>query len=153
MDRSIKMPDQSSNPPGAPAEFPEKDYLGQVSSIRWDDSEYLSMRVVMALCPECALNMSIPVTFTRDRCAYVVDLTLYTVESTAFGRQGPEVRILSLRPLDQSLTFAANLEIWFVGHFCGTQLLPMLIIWISLFDKSSDGESCIRITASFPRLS
>jgi len=34
MDRSIKKPDQSSNPTGAPAEIPEKDYLGQVSSIR-----------------------------------------------------------------------------------------------------------------------
>ena len=41
----------------------------------------------------------IPVTYTRDRCAYVVDLTLYTVERTAFGRQGPEVRILSPRPI------------------------------------------------------
>ena len=61
MDRSIKKPDRSSNPTGAPAEIPEKDYLGQVSSIRWDDSEYLSMRVVMALCPECALNVSTPV--------------------------------------------------------------------------------------------
>ena len=34
MDRSIKKPDQSSNPTGAPAEISEKDYLGQVSSIR-----------------------------------------------------------------------------------------------------------------------
>ncbi len=46
----------------------------------------------------CPLQ-SIPVTYTRDRCAYVVDFTLYTVESTAFGRQGPEVQILSPRPL------------------------------------------------------
>jgi len=46
----------------------------------------------------CPLQ-SIPVTYTRDRCAYVVDLTLYVVESTAFGRQGPEVQILSPRPL------------------------------------------------------
>ena len=52
----------------------------------------------MALCPECALNVSIPVTYTRDRCAYVVDCSLATVESTAVGRQGPEVRILSPRP-------------------------------------------------------
>jgi len=44
----------------------------------------------------CPLQ-SIPVTYTRDRCAYVVDLTLVTVESTAFGRQGPEVQILSPR--------------------------------------------------------
>jgi hypothetical protein len=29
----------------------------------------------------------------------VVDLTLATVERTAFGRQGPEVRILSPRPI------------------------------------------------------
>ncbi len=48
----------------------------------------------------CPLQ-SIPVTYTRDRSAYVVDLTLATVESTAFGRQGPEVRILSSRPLNQ----------------------------------------------------
>ena len=41
---------------------------------------------------------SIPVTYTRDRCAYVVNLTLYPVESSAFGRQGPEVQILSPRP-------------------------------------------------------
>ena len=47
---------------------------------------------------------SLPVTYTRDRCAYVVDLTLYTVERTAFGRQGPEVRILSPRPIS-SLVF------------------------------------------------
>ena len=53
----------------------------------------------MALCPECALNVSTPVTYARDRCAYVVDLTLDSVESTAFGRQGPEVQILSPRPL------------------------------------------------------
>ena len=33
-DRSIKKPDQSSNPTGAPAENSEKDYLGQVSCIR-----------------------------------------------------------------------------------------------------------------------
>ena len=46
----------------------------------------------------CPLQ-SIPVTYTRDRYAYVVDLTLYTVESTAFGRQGPEVRIFSPRPI------------------------------------------------------
>ena len=46
----------------------------------------------------CPLQ-SIPVTYTRDRCAYVVDFTLYPVESTAFGRQGPEGRILSPRPL------------------------------------------------------
>ena len=65
----------------------------------------------MALCPECALNVAIPVTYTRDRCAYVVDLTLYLVESTAFGRQGPEVQILSPRPLNQSLTIFRFLEI------------------------------------------
>jgi len=35
---------------------------------------------------------------------YVVDFTLYPVESTAFGRQGPEVQILSPRPLT-SLVF------------------------------------------------
>ena len=47
----------------------------------------------MALCPECALNVSTPlqsrsVTYVRDRCAYVVDLSLVPVESTAFTRQG-----------------------------------------------------------------
>ena len=56
------------------------------------------MKARVVLCPECALNVSIPVTYTRDRCAYVVDLTLPIVESTAFGRQGPEVQILSPRP-------------------------------------------------------
>jgi len=45
----------------------------------------------------CPLQ-SIPVTYTRDRCAYVVDLTLVTVESTAFGRQGPEVQSQSREP-------------------------------------------------------
>ena len=34
MDRSIKKPDQSSNPTGAPAEISEKDCLGQVSCIQ-----------------------------------------------------------------------------------------------------------------------
>ncbi|MDP6959971.1 MAG: hypothetical protein QF595_00415 [Dehalococcoidia bacterium] len=48
----------------------------------------------------CALNMSISVTYMRDRCAYVVDFTLYPVESTASGRQGPEVQILSPRPFN-----------------------------------------------------
>ena len=51
----------------------------------------------------CPLQ-SIPVTYTRDRCAYVVDFTLYTVESTAFGRQGPEVQILSPRPFNSSVS-------------------------------------------------
>jgi len=33
VDRSIKQPNQSSNPTGAPAEISKKDYLGQVSYI------------------------------------------------------------------------------------------------------------------------
>ena len=51
----------------------------------------------------CPLQ-SITVTYTRDRCAYMVDLTLYPVESTAFGRQGPDVQIISPRPLDSLLS-------------------------------------------------
>ncbi len=43
----------------------------------------------MALCPECALNVSTPVhSSTRDRCAYVVDLTLYPVESSVVAVWG-----------------------------------------------------------------
>ena len=61
MDRSIKQPNQSSNPTGAPAGNSEKVYLGQVSSSWWEDAEYLSMRKAIALCPECALNVSTPV--------------------------------------------------------------------------------------------
>ena len=45
----------------------------------------------------CPLQ-SIPVTYTRDRCAYVVDLTLYTVESTTFTRQGSLVQSQSRPP-------------------------------------------------------
>ena len=52
---------------------------------------------------------SIPVTYTRDRCAYVVDFTLYTVESTAFTWQGLLVQIRP-RPLYfQYLTFDTDL--------------------------------------------
>ena len=43
---------------------------------------------VTEICP----LQSIRVTYTRDRCAYVVDLTLYTAESTAFTRQGSLVQ-------------------------------------------------------------
>jgi len=49
---------------------------------------------VSIMCP----LQSIWVTFARDRCAYVVDLTLYTGESTAFTRQGSLVQILSPPP-------------------------------------------------------
>ena len=65
----------------------------------------------------CPLQ-SIPVTYTRDRSAYVVDLLLAPVESTAFGRQGPEVQILSPRPFNQTLTFVANLKSANVGQKC-----------------------------------
>ena len=40
----------------------------------------------------CPLQ-SIPVTYARDRSAYVVDLTLHPIESTAFTRQGSLVQI------------------------------------------------------------
>jgi len=74
----------------------------------------------------CPLQ-SIWVTYTRDRCAYVVDLTLPTVESTAFGRQGPEVQILSPRPFilvvsmscdSRSRLYLAGVPLW---HICGTR--------------------------------
>ena len=61
MARTSICVDRSSNPTGAPAGISKMNYLGQVSSIRWEDSEYLSMRKELALCPECALNMSTPV--------------------------------------------------------------------------------------------
>jgi len=50
----------------------------------------------------------------------VVDLTLYPVESTAFGRQGPEVQILSPRPLN-SLLFAVLARLHASDALC---LLP-----------------------------
>ena len=59
------------------------------------------------MCPKCVLSSpseSISVTYTRDRSAYVVDLLLAPVESTAFGRQGPEVQILSPRPFTSLLS-------------------------------------------------
>ncbi len=43
------------------------------------------------LCPKCVHStpfQSRSVTYARDRCAYVVDLSLVRVESTAFTRQG-----------------------------------------------------------------
>jgi len=61
MDRSIEKGNQSSNPAGVPAGISKMNYLGQVSCICWEDSEFLSVRKVMALCPECALNVSTPV--------------------------------------------------------------------------------------------
>ena len=68
----------------------------------------------------CPLQ-SIPVTYTRDRCAYVVDLTLATVESTAFGRQGPEVQILSPRPLtDWFITLSTVANAYFIYDSTGT---------------------------------
>mgnify|MGYP007004216851 CR=1 FL=1 len=68
----------------------------------------------------CPLQ-SISVTYTRDRCAYVVDLTLYTVESTAFTRQGSLVQIqprppfsTAFRPflLDYSALNLSCAEMW-----------------------------------------
>ena len=59
------------------------------------------------MCPKCVLSspfQSYSVTYTRDRCAYVVDLLLAPVESTAFGRQGPEVQILSPRPFNSPIS-------------------------------------------------
>ena len=62
----------------------------------------------MALCPECALNVSTPVYSSHihagSGCAYVVDLTLVTVESTAFTRQGSLVQIQPRPPFSTAFT-------------------------------------------------
>ena len=55
---------------------------------------------VTEICP----LQSIRVTYTRDRCAYVVDLTLYTAESTAFTRQGSLVQIQPRPPFTSAIS-------------------------------------------------
>ena len=46
----------------------------------------------------------------------MVDLTLALVESTAFGRQGPEVRILSPRPFSLVVTGSGSATVFFIVH-------------------------------------
>ena len=76
---------------------------------------------VTEICP----LQSIRVTYTRDRCAYVVDLTLYTAESTAFTRQGSLVQIQPCPPFI-SLVFN-DLERLVLVVFPGKFLLDTLV--------------------------
>ena len=76
----------------------------------------------MALCPECALNMSTPVTFARDRSAYVIDISLATVESTAFTRQGSLVQI---QPRPPSTCVKQQLFTSSLQTFENTSTLPV----------------------------
>ena len=86
----------------------------------------------MALCPECALIMATPVTYTRDRCAYVVDLTLYAVESTAFTRQGSLVQIQPRPPFSTAFS-VLSLVLFFSEFFVCKNFVvshrTMQVIW------------------------
>ena len=70
----------------------------------------------------CPLQ-SIPVTFARDRCAYVVDLTLYTVESTAFTRQGSLVQIQPRPPISYLVAFNIVQN---MAYDCSSQSIELL---------------------------